>query len=368
MIYLIPMAVLAVLIGIYLVFWVKRLMVFWGADLQKRTVRILRVVITCLVAAVSISFIFFPGLVAIHIVIASAVFECIGFFLKKIPSIKDRRSVAKTVDMVCRSGLAGVLVAGCLMAYGYGNMNHINNTRYEFVTKKEIGREGCRIMLITDVHYGSVQKKDVLRRKLAEISAKKPDIVVLGGDIVEEGTDLEELNEVFGMLGAIESRYGVYYVYGNHDRQPYTTRKTYTDEQLEKAITDNGIEILRDRYVTVGDDIILAGREDASVQRKSVEAVLSEADKNKFIIVADHQPMEADEARAEGADLQLSGHTHAGQIWPTGLLLEWMGQYNYGDYQKEGFHLVVSSGFAGWQYPVRTGRHCEYVVIDMKGK
>ena len=83
--------------------------------------------------------------------------------------------------------------------------------------------------------------------------------------------------------------------------------------------------------------------------------------------MADHQPVEIEENIAQEVDLQVSGHTHGGQIWPVGLLTELLGQYNYGNYsEKNNFELVVSSGYTGWRYPIRTGKHCEFVMITVK--
>ena len=84
--------------------------------------------------------------------------------------------------------------------------------------------------------------------------------------------------------------------------------------------------------------------------------------------MADHQPIEAKENSGQGVDLLLSGHTHGGQIWPTGILSELMGTLNYGAYKQDGCTVIVSSGTAGWAYSIRTGAHCEYVVVDLKSK
>ena len=78
-----------------------------------------------------------------------------------------------------------------------------------------------------------------------------------------------------------------------------------------------------------------------------------------------YQPIKAEENAAQGVDLELSGHTHAGQIWPMGLVTEFFGALNYGLYQEENCKVIVSSGTAGWAYTVRTGEHCEYVLIDL---
>ncbi len=98
-----------------------------------------------------------------------------------------------------------------------------------------------------------------MKDSISEINAQNPDIVILGGDIVEEGTSHEKMQEVFEIFQKIKSNYGVFYVYGNHDRQPYTDKRTYTDKELTEAITKNGIVILEDTFVEINEELILAG-------------------------------------------------------------------------------------------------------------
>jgi hypothetical protein len=178
------------------------------------------------------------------------------------------------------------------------------------------------------------------------------------------------MQEVFQLFSELSSRYGTYYVYGNHDCQPYSSQPFYTEEELTQTIQNNGITILEDDYMEIGDDLILAGRADAgwgnSSGRASVETILKDVDMDKYVIVADHQPIEAAENDAQNVDLQISGHTHAGQLWPIGLIMELSGDYNYGLYKSGNCDVIVSSGFTGWGYPIRTEEHCEYVDIVLK--
>lgn len=247
-------------------------------------------------------------------------------------------------------------------------MNHVLKTEYLLETEKNLGN--YKVVLITDTHYGTIQDTEVLKNKIEEINMQNPDIVVLGGDIVEEGTSKEQMQEVFQVLGGITNHYGIYYVYGNHDRQPYTQNRSFTNEELEHAITENGIVILEDDYVEIRDDLVIAGRGDAAwgnvSGRASTEEILDGIDREKYIILADHQPVEAEENSEQGVDLEISGHTHAGQVWPVGILSELAGILNYGEYQEGACKVIVSSGFTGWGYPIRTEEHCEYVVINIE--
>jgi len=114
----------------------------------------------------------------------------------------------------------------------------------------------------------------------------------------------------------------------------------------------------------------LAGRDDVGYyekrERLSAEEILEGADQERYIIVLDHQPVENAANGDAGADLQLSGHTHAGQAFPAGLFMRVMGMPCYGEYQENGCKLIVSSGASVGVFPIRTEKHCEYVVIELK--
>ncbi len=267
------------------------------------------------------------------------------------------------------SGVLPVMFFACLMLYGSINMNTVVQTDYTVLTEKSIRQEGYRIAFLSDIHYGTVQNKAVLQESIAKINAQEPDIVILGGDIVEERTSLEDMQEVFRCLGALDAPLGIYFVYGNHDRQAESAARSYTDAELTSAIAGSGIVILEDEALLLGGELLLIGRGDAawdaSGERAEIGQLLSSGQEEYFLLTLDHQPLEAAENAAAGVDLMLSGHTHAGQIFPVGWLTEWMGGFNYGLYQTGRCKSIVSSGFAGWGYGIRTQGRCEYVMVEI---
>ena len=111
------------------------------------------------------------------------------------------------------------------MIYGLTNMTEVKQTDYSLATVKEIGN--YKIALLTDTHFDTIQSKDTVKEALTNLQNQHPDFLVLGGDIVEENTSYESMQEIFAMAGKVKTKYGVYYVYGNHDRQPYTTNKGF---------------------------------------------------------------------------------------------------------------------------------------------
>lgn len=345
-----------------------RLMKFYGADTNKKGLKAVSLIVAFTITAQCMTLWTTGAVVTLHFVAAFLIFDSIAFVVQKLHGKREEGKKYLLWQRVYQCGIVPFLLVLILFGYGYFNMNHIQKMQYQVETKKQV--EDYRIALLTDIHYDTVQNSKVLKKKLQEINEQHPDFVILGGDIVEEGTSKTKMQEIFRILGGMENKYGIYFVYGNHDKQPYTSNRTFSDEELKQAITDNGIVILEDNYVEIGEDLILAGREDATMtgesNRLSSETILQGADREKYIIMVDHQPIAAEENDAQGVDLELSGHTHGGQIWPTGPLSELVGVLNYGEYQKGNCKVIVSSGIAGWTYAIRTGKHCEYVIVDLK--
>lgn len=360
--------VVEIFVGIYVYYYIRRTMEFYGMDVRKIPFKISAVVLAVFIALACRNMWSVRTVIILHLLAFALLFDVIALFTKVICHNRQPGKLYRFGRRLYGCGLLPIAAAALLLIYGFFNMNHVLKTEYLLETEKNLGN--YKVVLITDTHYGTIQDTEVLKNKIEEINMQNPDIVVLGGDIVEEGTSKEQMQEVFQVLGGITNHYGIYYVYGNHDRQPYTQNRSFTNEELEHAITENGIVILEDDYVEIRDDLVIAGRGDAAwgnvSGRASTEEILDGIDREKYIILADHQPVEAEENSEQGVDLEISGHTHAGQVWPVGILSELAGILNYGEYQEGACKVIVSSGFTGWGYPIRTEEHCEYVVINIE--
>lgn len=362
--------VLAVLVGVYVYFLIKRLLGFYGFNREKSWVKSLNI-LAALAAAFYCRRIFgISAIIILHIVVIWACCDVAALLLRRF--VGERLisgSFGSLLQKLYGSGFLPLALAGSLLGYGCFNMGRIQQTCYTVNTSKQV--RPYRLLFLSDLHYATVQKPEVFKAKLAEINACKPDIVILGGDIVDESASKERMEEIFSILGALSNKYGIYYVYGNHDRQTYARLKSFGVAELRESIIKNGIKILQNEAININDDLVLAGREDEWQSRFSggarlpVSELLQDADRRKYIIVADHQPAGSKENARAGVDLQVSGHTHAGQIWPMGRILRLFGQLNYGRFQEDGCTVIVSSGVAGWGYPLRTERRCEYVIVDI---
>ena len=150
--------------------------------------------------------------------------------------------------------------------------------------------------------------------------------------------------------------------------------REYTKEELERTIDNSNIISLVDDTYTINNELTLIGRNDASFTRdsgrKSSSELLEDIDKNDFLLMLDHQPIDLKKNKELGYDLQLSGHTHGGQIFPIGLMdnIFKVNEMNYGYKNMDNFSIIVSSGMAGWSYSFRTEKHSEYVIINIKNK
>ena len=264
--------------------------------------------------------------------------------------------------------LLPIAITAGLLIYGVINMGRVHQTTYSLTTDKPIRQEGYRVAFLSDLHYPTVQDPALLPDYVNQINALQSDIIVLGGDIVEEGTSKEAMQEVFAQLGRLEAPLGVYFIYGNHDRHMVPIAGAYSREELAAAIEGSGIRILEDESLLLNGEIFLIGRADAAGERSGIHALAQNAPENAYIISLDHQPGDTKASHTAGVDLILSGHTHAGQIFPAGYVIALFGGMPYGRYQMGDCVSIVSSGFAGWGFPIRTQGVCEYVIVDISPK
>ncbi len=369
--------VLGVLVAVYFYFFFGRYARLFRQLFKKTPTKNQNVffkviqIILCVGLGVTMIFISYtPALIVGHFFAFFLIFDVVFWLIKLV--FKKKQKVLDGISLVHYSRILPIIVCVALLTYGAININRIYETKYTFETTKIERQEGYKIVLISDAHYGTVQDRDVFVSAIDRIDAISPDLVILAGDITDEGTSKEEMLEVFSLLGGIDSKYGTYFIYGNHDRQMYSSEKnrTYTDAEMYQAMTDNGIKVLIDQAELINEELLIIGREDPSndEDRKSVAEIIEGYDASSlYTLILDHQP-EKDNFNfnaQQGYDLQLSGHTHGGQIFPTGAVISLTGTPNYGQYDVDDFSAIVSSGITGWGYPFRTEGICEFCTITI---
>ena len=156
----------------------------------------------------------------------------------------------------------------------------------------------------------------------------------------------------------------------NHDRQDrgdYLGGCRYTEKELEDAITGSGITILYNDWIQAEDDLVFPGMEDPRRPDKRIKVQdLRQRPDNAFVLCLEHTPYQNDDIRDMNADLQLSGHTHAGQLFPLKWIYSLIGLNVYGDYTIDDTQFYVTSGITGWYLPLRNEAHCNYEVITLR--
>lgn len=220
------------------------------------------------------------------------------------------------------------------------------------------------IVVASDIHLGTIVCKARLERIIAKINALSPDLVLLPGDVVDEDLGPVIKQNLGETLRKIQSKYGVIAVTGNHEYIGGV-------EAACKYLIDHGITLLRDASMKIADSVFVVGREDRAIgqfarkKRKSLEELLASVDKTSPIILMDHQPFKLEEAERCGVDLQLSGHTHHGQLWPFNFITSRIFEVSWGYKKKGNARVYVSSGVGTWGPPVRTGNRPEIVNIRL---
>ena len=262
-----------------------------------------------------------------------------------------------------QGGLA-VVTTVVYLSVGYYLLHHVWQKDYSLTTDKPVS---LKIAMFADSHLGTTFDGEGFAEQMKTIEAQSPDIVLLPGDFVDDGSKKEDMLRACEALGKMKVKYGVWYSYGNHD-EGYSDSRDFTAAALEAALRSNGIHVLSDEYELVDNSFYVVGRKDSSLgERKTMDELLEGVDTSKYIIVLDHEPNDYDNEAASAADLVVSGHTHGGQLFPVTYVGEWFGinDRTYGYERRSGTDFIVTSGISDWEIQFKTGTKSEYVIIDV---
>lgn len=232
------------------------------------------------------------------------------------------------------------------------------------ISKSVDSVKSLNLVVASDIHLGTIIGAKRLDAIVDTINRLDPDLVLLPGDIVDEDLGPVIKQNLGEKLKMIRSRMGVFAITGNHE---YIGGA----EEACKYLTDHNITVLRDSTIRLNGMLFIVGREDRSITqfmrktRRPLSELMVDVDTQQPIIVMDHQPIGLDEAAEQGADLQLSGHTHHGQIWPFHLITKAVYEVSWGYKKKGQTHVYVSSGVGTWGPPVRLGNTPEIINIKL---
>jgi predicted MPP superfamily phosphohydrolase len=252
-----------------------------------------------------------------------------------------------------------LIVSLAALAGGIINFNTIRTSEYRIeIPAKSSSLKHLRIAFVADFHLQERTGIHFVKRFAEKIKAIEPDIMIFGGDIVEGDNDDGNMLKFESILRGIRARYGVYAVLGNHEYYAGQDKGSFFDKA--------GMKVLCDTLVVIDNAFTLAGRYDSHFgKRESAYNLLSSSSDSLPIILVDHRPTEIDEVSSTNADIQLSGHTHNGQLFPINLITRRVYQLSWGHLKKGNTHFFVTSGIRLWGPPVRTTGKSEIMVIDV---
>jgi predicted MPP superfamily phosphohydrolase len=235
------------------------------------------------------------------------------------------------------------------------------------IDKPAGGLKTFRIAAVSDIHLGSIIRKRSMKKLSEMLSGTEPDAIFLLGDIVDGEMGPVLRGDLLNYFTCPRCRDGLLAITGNHE---FIGGADVTIPYIEKK----GIRILKDEVVTLEGAIQVIGRIDRDGarfrggKRQPLDSLMKLVDRSKPVILLDHQPLQLDESEKNGVDLQLSGHTHNGQMWPLNYITAKIYEVSYGYKKKGNTQIIVSSGFGIWGPRIRLGSRSEILLINIKFK
>ncbi|MBQ9898645.1 MAG: metallophosphoesterase [Ruminococcus sp.] len=298
--------------------------------------------------------------VVLHLMVFWLLADFIGLAVRKLAKKPRSRNI---------EGACAILFTAVYLAVGWQLAHDVRETDHTIRSDKLSAGESLRIAVIADSHLGITLDGEGFEAQIDRIQDTAPDMLVIVGDYVDDDTTRSDMVRACEALGGLKTTYGVYFVYGNHDKGYYDSRD-FTADELSSELTRNGVTILEDEVQLIGERFCIIGRQDGYTEgRAEMSALMEGIDSSRYTIVLDHQPNDYDAEAAAGADLVLSGHTHGGPLFPAGQIGVLTGQNDRfkGSEVRGGTTFIVTSGISGWAIPFKTGTQSEFVVVDIAG-
>ncbi len=287
----------------------------------------------------------------------------IVLLILKIPGIINSGNILsyRKWALIITISLSAVLITG-----GFINALIPVIKEYDITINKSAGEiKSLRIAAVSDIHLGSIIRKRSLKKLSAMLQKMHPDIVLLLGDIVDGEIGPVLRGDLLQYFTCPKCNDGLYAITGNHEFIGGASRTI-------PYIESKGIRLLKDEVVSVEGGIQLIGRLDRDSfryfrkERMSLAGLMNLVDTTKPVILLDHQPFHLDETAKYGIDLELSGHTHNGQMWPLNYVTSAIYELSYGYLRKGNTQYIVSSGYGLWGPRVRSGSKSEVLLINVK--
>jgi predicted MPP superfamily phosphohydrolase len=263
------------------------------------------------------------------------------------------------------SFIVTVSVSGVLILAGFINAVIPVVTEYNIKINKSADVKSMRIAAVSDIHLGSIIRRRSMKKLSRMLDNMKPDLVLLLGDIIDGEIGPVLRDDLLQYFTCPKCTYGMLAITGNHEFIGGASRTI-------PYIEGKGIRILKDEVTVVNGGIQLVGRLDRDSERYygkkrvPLSDLMLKTDTTRPVILLDHQPVKYEEAEANGIDLELSGHTHDGQMWPLNHITRAIYELSYGHIQKGKTQFIVSSGYGLWGPRVRIGTKSEVLLLNLE--
>jgi len=268
---------------------------------------------------------------------------------------------------IVTTGIAIISLVLIIVSYGWWSGRNPKVIEYEVQLDKKVEKvQELNIVMLSDLHLGRLVDRMQLEKIVEEINHLNPDLILMPGDIIDDRIDVFVEQNMMEVFRNLNPPLGIYASMGNHE---YIGGHI---EDAEKYFKQSGIIVLRDEYLKVADMFYIVGREDKSLERskriprRALKEILLDADKQLPIIMLDHQPVDMDEANENGVDIQLSGHTHRGQLFPFRIFTRKIFTVDWGYEKIDNLNMIVTSGVGTWGPPIRVGHRSEIVNVKVK--
>lgn len=257
----------------------------------------------------------------------------------------------------------GGIITAIIIICGYFNAKFPIVKEITYKTDKKL-TQPVKFVFLSDIHLGMINGDKYFTLLADRINLADADFVAIAGDFFDGDPKPVIQSKAGTILKNIKTKYGIYVIPGNHE---YIGN---ADTAL-KFMTQNGVNVLRDQTIKLPCAITIIGRDDLSAiralgRRATLEQLTQNIDNESFTIMMDHQPYRLEEAEKCGIDLQLSGHTHHGQLWPGNLITNAIYECSFGQHQRGKTQYYVSSGYGTWGPPIRTTCRPEMVIITIE--
>ncbi|HQJ74135.1 MAG TPA: metallophosphoesterase [Bacteroidota bacterium] len=282
-----------------------------------------------------------------------------NYFFNFFPDLIEKNKILSG-----RIAFAGVLsITLVIIIYGFFNARNIKVIEENvFLDKLDKDKNPFTIVQVSDVHLGRTINQKRLFEIANKVNSLNPDIVVFTGDLVDDNS--ADPNCLVEPLKSITSKYGKYFITGNHD---YFGNLNAVLNKVQEA----GLKVLRNEYVTIDSTIVLLGLDylygrKGNKDTRTIDEILSGANRNLPIVLLKHVPDDLDKIEKSGIDFQLSGHTHHGQLFPFNFITNMVYHVSSGLGKFNNMQIYVSKGVGYWGPPMRVGVESEITKITLK--